>query len=168
MAIDNEKKWASLCAYALSTVPSHTVVFRTVSSVLNRFHPYPYPYRGFRNVRVILRRFHIMIITRQRCVSATPRIWSAPTRYPPVRPERTRARTRSRVERVYPWVRVTGTRSHALRGTVEDVFNSGRGRWSPIVISDYLDHPTDLIARHFLSSSNGMAVVANAIVRCHP
>ena len=27
---------------------------------------------GFRNVRVILRRFDIMIITRQRCVSGTP------------------------------------------------------------------------------------------------
>ena len=30
--------------------------------------------RGFRNVRVIFRRFDIMIITRQRCVSATPRV----------------------------------------------------------------------------------------------
>ena len=29
-------------------------------------------YMGIRNVRVILRRFHIMIITRQRCVSGTP------------------------------------------------------------------------------------------------
>ena len=36
MAIDNENKGASLCAYALSTVPSHTVVFRTISSVLKR------------------------------------------------------------------------------------------------------------------------------------